>query len=204
MKKTFFCIICLAAVMMMAFTTVASAATTWYVKTPNGKSVNVRSAPYKAEGNVVDQIPYGMMVEVVDFTARDLWAQVRVSWKGGVLEGYIQTSFLVDKKPAAYKETKTDSKDTQATDETLASLNKVAKAIKVLEQPYTTVIQTKVATNYVHLRWFPDTNAVYSSAYLCNTEIEVLAESKTWAQVRILDDGKVGFILKSCVAPVAD
>lgn len=66
---------------------------------------------------------------------------------------------------------------------------------------YFTVIQTTKATNYVHLRVFPDTNAVYTGAYLCDTQIEVLAESKIWAQVRILDDGKVGFILKSCVAP---
>lgn len=204
MKKTIIRIICLAAVMVMAFSAVASAATTWYVKTPNGKSVNVRSTPSKANGNVLDQIPYGYAVEVIDFTDSDVWAKVKISWKSGVLEGYIQSSFLVRNKPAAYKPSNNGNTENKSTDDTLAALNKVAKAIKVLDKPYNTVIQTKVATNYVHLRVFPDTNAVYTGAYLCNTEIEVLAESKTWAQVRIVEDGKVGFILQSCVAPLAE
>lgn len=140
---------------------------------------------------------------MVDFTASDVWAQVRVSWKSGVLEGYVLSSFLVRKDPGPYKGRVNPTPD-PVQDLTLDSLNRTAKAIKVLDVPYFTVIQTKKATNYVHLRWFPDTNAVYSGAYLRNTEIEVLATSKNWAQVRVVEDGKVGFILMSCVAPVAE
>lgn len=204
MNKVLCRVLCLAMAMMILFTVGASASTIRYVKTGDGKNLNVRSDPWKAADNVIDKIPYRMKVEVTEYTAGNVWAKVRVSWKSGVLEGWVLSSFLVKNDPGPYKGNSGSSSTTPSTDLTLTSLNNTAKAIKVLDAPYFTVIQTQRATNYVHLRWFPDTNAVYSGAYLCNTEIEVLATSKTWAQVRIVEDGKVGFILMNNVAPVVE
>lgn len=201
MKKLLVRALCLMAVLVLAIasvTTVASAddRAYKYVKTANGKSLNVRANPWKEQGNIVATVPYRAYVLVYQYSDNRTWAYIEA--EHGV-KGWVATSFLVNKDPGPYKPVNPDEPDTS-----VSALNKVAKAIKVLDNPYVTVIQTKKATNYVHLRWFPDTNAVYSGAYLRNTEIEVLATSKTWAQVRIVEDGKVGFILMSTVAPVAE
>ena len=203
MKKTLLRVVCLAAVLMLVVCTCASASSYRYVKTGNGKTVNVRSNPWKESGNVIARLPYGSLVLVYEYNANKTWAYIEADNPNGGIEtvkGWVQASFLVKNNPGSYKPSSGTDTTTAVT---LADINKAAKAIKILDTPYTTVIQTKKATNYVHLRWFPNTNAVYSAAYLCDTEIEVLAESNTWAQVRIVEDGKVGFILKSCVAPVA-
>ena len=202
MKKTFIRILCLAAVLLIGLLpmTVAGANSYYYVKTSNGKSLNLRSDAYKGD-NVIAQLPYRSYVLVYQKSNDKNWGYIEVDNPNGsgTLKGWVQMSFLTKNDPGKYQPKKDDPVDPVTT---INDINKAAKAIKVLDESYETVIQTKKATNYVHLRVFPDTNAVYTGAYLCDTEIEVLAESKTWAQVRILEDGKVGFILKSCVAPV--
>ena len=197
-------IVCLVAALIIGILPVLACAETnygyYYVKTSNGKSLNLRSEAYKAD-NVVAQLPYRTQVLVYEYNAKKTWAYVEAKNPNGsgTVKGWVQTSFLVKKDPGAYKPSG-DSGD--VTVKTIDDINRAAKAIKVLDTSYFTVIKTTKATNYVHLRVFPDTNAVFTGAYLCDTEIEVLAESKTWAQVRIVEDGKVGFILKSCVTPV--
>ncbi len=204
MKRILTRILCLAAVLIVGILPLACADGNYgyyYVKTGNGKTLNVRSAAYKAD-NVIAQIPYRTKVLVYTYNANKTWAYIETQTaSAGVIKGWVQNSFLVSKDPGKY----TPSGDSGTTGvKTINDINNVAKAIKVLDTSYYTVIQTTKATNYVHLRVFPDTNAVFTAAYLCDTEIEVLAESKTWAQVRIVEDGKVGFILKSCVATPVD
>lgn len=202
MKKTLVRIICLTLIFIIGILPLAAAANQgyFYIKTGNGKGVNVRTDPFKASGNVVTTIPYRSYVLVYQYNSNKTWAYIEAQnpHGKGTVKGWVQKSFLSRKDPGKYTPVKPDP--TQEV--TLADINKACKAIKTLKTPYTTVIQTQKATNFVHLRMFPDTNAVFTAQYLCDTEIEVLAESKTWAQVRILEDGKVGFILKSCVAPI--
>ena len=200
MKKTMVRVLCLMAVLMIGILPVisANASAYYYVKTSNGRTVNVRTDAYKGD-NIICRIPYRSYVLVYSYNAKKTWAYIECDNPNGAgtVKGWVMTSFLSKKDPGKY--VPSGSGDTSAT---VADINKVAKAIKVLDTPYTTVIKTQKATNYVHLRMFPSTSAVYTGQYLCDTEIEVLAESKTWAQVRIVADGKVGYILKSCVTPV--
>lgn len=58
MSKLLCRILCLTAAMVILFTVGASASTIWYVKTDDGKNLNVRSDPWKAPNNVIDKIPY--------------------------------------------------------------------------------------------------------------------------------------------------
>lgn len=203
MKKNLIRLACLVLVLMAGMMAVASAAEGYfYVKTGNGKTLNLRTDPWKAD-NVVTKLPYGAYVLVYQYNDNGTWAYIECDnpYGGGTVKGWVQTSFLVPYYPGSYNPP-APTPVPAPTVTTIDDINRAAKAIKTLDVPYTTVIQTKKATNYVHLRMFPDTNAVYSGAYLCDTPIEVLAESRTWAQVRVLDDGKVGFILKTCVSPV--
>ena len=198
MKKNLVRILCVVMVLMIGILPLASARSYKYVKTANGKTVNVRSNPWKdGTRNVICRLNYGAMVLVYEYNSNKTWAYIEADNPDGsstTVKGWVQASFLVSSNPGKYVPT-----DPTLTT-TVADLNKVAKAIKVLSASYTTEITTKKAASYVHLRVFPDTNAVYTGQYLRGTQIEVLAESNTWAQVRIVADGKVGFILKSCVA----
>lgn len=203
MKRILTRILCLAAVLIVGVMPLACADGNYgyfYVKTSNGKSLNVRRDAYKGD-NIIAQIPYRSYVLVYEYNNNNTWAYIEAENPNGsgTIKGWVQRSFLVSNDPGKYSPSQTPSQPTSV--KTIDDINSVAKAIKPLNASYFTVIQTTKATNYVHLRVFPDTNAVYTGAYLCDTQIEVLAESKIWAQVRILDDGKVGFILKSCVAP---
>lgn len=210
MKKLSVRMLCLVLVLMFAALSTASAATTnvreyKYIKTNSGIALNVRSDPWKAENNIVTSLPYGSLVLVYQYSDNGTWAYIEGQRPGhtGTVKGWVSSTYLVKNDPGKYVPP-VDPTPTPApsSNKTFDAVNNAAKALKVLSVPYTTVIQTKNATNYVHLRWFPNTNAVYSGAYLRNTPIIVLAESNDWAQVQIVSDGKIGFIIKSCVAPV--
>ena len=117
--------------------------------------------------------------------------------------GWVSTSFLVSSNPGAYQKKEPEKKEEPVADLN-ATLNNVTAKIKYLETPYEAVIKTSRPTNFVHLRWYPDTNARYIEKYLCDTEILVLAESAKWAQIQIVEDGYIGFILKANVEKLAD
>lgn len=167
-----------------------------WVKTGNGKTLNLRDAANK-NSQVIAKLPY--RAQLVILSQSNGWALVEpVDPKLSSNPGYVMTSYLVLSDPGPWKE------DPQAEGPTYEDVDNAVKALKVLSEPYTTVIKTKKPTNYVHLRWIPNTEARYIEKYLCDTEILVLAQSKTWAQVQIVEDGYVGFILRSCVAEPAD
>ena len=98
MKKTLSILLALILVLTtVSFVTAASANTSvMYVKTANGKSVNVRSAPSK-NAEIIGTAAYGHSV-LTDwsYAGNDGWT--RVVW-GSLGDGYIMSQFLVSTKP---------------------------------------------------------------------------------------------------------
>lgn len=204
MKKIVLRTLCLLAVAILALVPLFAQADGnygyFYVKTDNGKTVNLRSDPWKGD-NVIARIPYRSLVLIYEYSENGVWAYVETdnpNKSSGTLKGWIQASFLVRNDPGKYNPGGGGGGSSSG-EPTFGEINSAAKAMRLVENPYITVIKTKKAGNLVHLRWFPSTYAAYSGAYLCDTEIRVLALSKTWAQVEIVEDGHVGFILRSCV-----
>lgn len=198
MKRTMPCILCAVLALMLALLPALALANYgyYYVKTGNGKTLNVRTEP-RADAKVVSKIPYRSIVLVYEYTENGTWAYIETDnpKSSGTVKGWVNTSYLVSYDPGPYK----GSGGGTTEEPTFSDINGAAKALKILAEPMNTVIKTKKAANLVHLRWFPSTSACYSGAYLANTEIKVLAMSKSWAQVEVLEDGHVGFILRSCV-----
>ena len=99
MKKTR--ILALLMILVMVVTSIpvmASAATTKYVKTTNGLSLNMRSSQKTHADNVIARIPYGAKVSV--FSTSKGWSYV--SYKSR--KGYVVSAYLVSKDPGNYTE----------------------------------------------------------------------------------------------------
>lgn len=167
-----------------------------WIKTGNGKPLNLRDAPTK-NSNKIGELPY--RTKLVVLQELNGWSLVEEAAKKPQFVGpfYVMSSFLTYKDPGKYKPAKPE--------EPVPTYEDVDAAVKALRivAPYKAVIKTTRPTNFVHLRWIPNTSARFIDKYLCNTEIIVLAQSKTWAQVQIVDTGYVGFILRSCVDPLS-
>ena len=176
-----------------------------WVKTANGGKLNVRAEADK-NSQVLGQIPYGQEMLVKGYNKNKTWAYVETEKpagckaEGATLVGWVMVSMTSTKKPGPAPSPDPDGP-------TFSSINSAAKAIKYLDEPYDAIIITKNPANYVHLRWFPTTEANYIDKYLCNTPVTVIAESKTWVQVIVpSEEGPqyVGFILRANVAPVEE
>ena len=98
MKK--FISVLIAAVLLVLAVSVAvseSQGTTMYVKTPNGKALNVRSSMSSADdSNVIGSLRYGS--KVITYGGKDGWLMIDY----GNATGYIMAKYLVKEKPAPY------------------------------------------------------------------------------------------------------
>lgn len=207
MKKALIVTLCLILVAAVMLPCISLAENYGYYWIKAGRHfLNVRSTAEKIgdnrsdpNNNIVDLVSASDCVLVYEFNYNRTWAYIegRRYEGNGTTKGWVMASLLQKSKPDPNPN---PSPVDPTADDSFTTINKAAKALKLLDEPYITVIKTQKATNLVHLRWFPDTNAAYNGAYLCDTEIEVLAQSKTWTQVRVVEDGHVGFILTRCVA----
>lgn len=99
MKKA---VLLILAAVMLFLCCAASAADAWYVKTPNGKTVNIRD---EQTGEVIGHIPYGTAVYPTEESTETVAC---VTYNG--VTGYVSWKYLVQKKPAAYKKTSSSKK----------------------------------------------------------------------------------------------
>jgi len=173
------------AIMMFSMICVTAFAADPYMYV-NTSKLKQRNGPGK-NYEVIATYPIGTKVTVIE-KGKD-WSLVEPCDVKDARVGYMMTSYLSKKAP--------DPKDMGPTYE---DVDAAVRGLKVLAEPYTTVMKTTKPTNYVHLRWIPNTSARYISKHLRDTKIRVLAQSKYWAQVEIVETGAVGFIVRSCVA----
>ena len=181
----------------------AAAETYAWVKTGNGKGLYMREGPGK-NYEIVCTLAYRTRVIVHEYT--NGWALVEPADYTMSNPKYVSANFLVSSDPGPYQGGSSSGSGSSSSDSTVtyAEIDAALQTMKVLDTPYYAVIKTSRPTNYVHLRWIPNTGARYIEKYLCNTEILVLAESTYWAQVQIVESGYVGFILKSNVDALLD
>lgn len=197
LKKMFALVLILALVSV----TVPSFATAYgtsimYVKTENGKPVNVRSAPYKGD-NVIGSVPYGNSV-LVDwsYAGNDGWT--RVVW-GSLGDGYIMSRFLVDyypgQAPAASKES-TEKTEKQKLDSELKSEKDVAEPFYIAARPAR-------ASGWVNFRTGPSSTTARVRSLSDGTELIVQGETTNWYRCLDPQTGKAGYIFKKYTAKLA-
>lgn len=195
--------------LLVVFTSCFAAGTaTMYVKTDNGKSLNVRSSPQRGD-NVIGSLKYGEAVGVDwSYAGNDGWT--RVIW-GGYGDAYVMSRFLVNEKPAAYKPSasggsssgkKSASSDQKAASTaesiTVEQMNALVKGFTFVN-PYEITVRPTRASGWVYMRWFPSRRSKEVATYGNGAKLLVLAELKDWYQVKDPESGKVGFLYKNYI-----
>ena len=199
MIKRFLVLIAALVLVMSACMTSALAYDRMYVKTGNGKTLNVRSEPTTAADNVILKFPYGTEV-VVDYHLGNGWTCIMLA--GQYDAGYVQTKFLVSSNPGKYVPSSADadlakpatSKDSY----TIEQLNNVLATGHKVNSYMVTLYPTR-SSGWVYLRWVPSRTANQLAKYGSGKEVRVIAELKDWYQVQDPDTGAVGFVYTSYV-----
>ena len=166
--------------------TTAALATTMYVNTSNGKSLNVRDYPSK-DGNVISSLPYGSAVDVDDGFVGSSWAHVYLS---GV-EGYCMYRYLTTYSPGP------KPKPTQ----TVTPVNKDLYA-NFTDCYYTASVRPSSPGGYVHLRWAPAKSQPVQRDYYNGDNLTVISQNGTWCQVYDASNNNCGFMMASFLSTV--
>lgn len=197
--KKFLAMTAVLVVLMSVLAVGAMADTVMYVKTGNGKTLNVRSEP-NAGDNVIYRFEYGQEVYVA-YHLGNGWSCVRLA---GAFDsdGYVMTKFLVSSKPGKYVPTSADAElakpATSKESFTMEQLNEVLKTGKAVT-PYNITLYPTRASGWVYLRWVPSRNAQKITTYPGGQVVRVIAELKDWYQVEDPETGVVGFVNSSYV-----
>lgn len=189
----------LLAAVLLSFTAVSLAGGiiggpgTMYVCTENGKGLNVRSTPERAD-NIIGSLPYGAKVDVTDFLGD--WCEIR--W--GDTYAYVQGRFLQWYKPDAKPTPKPtedpgkkeeEQKNAELRSETaIDSLRLLARATR--------------ASGWVNMRIEPSKETRRVEALADGTELIAYAETTNWYHVTNPATGNTGYVHKNYVtiAPV--
>ena len=136
MMKRFLILVASLVLVMSVCMTSALAYETMYVKTGNGKTLNVRSEPATGD-NVLLRFPYGHQV-TVNYHLGNGWTCIMLA--GAYDVGYVQTKFLVSKDPGKYVPSSADAElakpATSMESYTLEQLNEVLKTARSVTPLY--------------------------------------------------------------------
>ncbi len=172
---------CLLALLLPAC---ALGATTYYVKTANGKSLNLRN-DCGTDADIIAQIPYGAAVNVFEFTESDYWAFVEYNGK----RGYCMTRYLTRTKPASGGGSgSSGSSGNTGSSESFKAFQKA---------DYVAVVVPSTPSGYVNLRWMPSKTAAVQATYRAGDTLLVLSQSSHWCQVYDAENGICGFMMRT-------
>ena len=165
-----------------------------YVKTANGKPVNVRSGPGK-EYAVIDTAPYGHQV-LTDwsYAGNDGWT--KVVW-GGAGDGYIMSRFLVDYNPGKAPEPSKEEKEKQEAEAEQKKLEKELKSEKPVAEYYYIAARPARASGWVNFRTGPSKATSRISSFADGKELLVMGETTNWYRAQDPETQKVGYIHKT-------
>ena len=117
-----------------------------YVQTSNGGSVHLRKDPIAPANNVLTDVPYGAVVDVLGYLSDRNWAHVAYTSGGRTWDGYMMTRYLVVQKPKSKNSTSDDTSDTPQMPD--------FKNFQLVE-PYEVIVRPSKPNGFVNFRWAP-------------------------------------------------
>lgn len=178
--------------------TVASADEIWYVRTSDGKNLNVRDY---YSGEVVSSLPYGAAVNVSYFERN--WAIVEASELG---KTKLWGDYLVSYNPGKYNRGDSGSKGSGSKKSSGSVLSDSALGATTVDglnrqygsmarvAAYTVRVVPDTRTGTARLRWAPSKNASLIEQLPKGYELTVLAANSSWLMVRDEANGHIGYI----------
>ena len=161
----------------------------YYVKTGNGKGLNVRDNP---NGKVVGSLKYGTRVYVDAFSSSE-WALITYRYDNGHGKGdyaaYVSTRFLVRNDPGKFQGSSSAN-----------SANSAARPEKQVASPYIIVSRPVRSTGWVNLRRAPSIEAKILIRCPQGKTLTVLAELDGWFKVEDIPTGIIGYISSKYVS----
>ena len=191
-------------ILCLVCTAASALAETYWVKTGDGKTVNVRWED-STNGTVMTRLKYGTAIEVHAFTKGGAWALF--TYDGATLDGdyhfgdaYVMAKFLVPYKPDPYVPSSSSSSSSSGqSDAGTNGLNTLFSQARLVS-PYTITVRPTRSSGQVNVRWAPSKGSTLLRAYPANTQLTVIAElGSDWFQVMDLDNGIVGFLNKAYI-----
>ena len=198
MRKIFSIILILSLLTVSMVSAFAAGTSIMYVKTDNGRPVNVRSSPNLGD-NVIGTAAYGQEV-LTDwgYAGNDGWT--RVIW-GSMGDGYIMSRFLVDynpgsaPNPASPTQTAEAQAEQRKLEQELASETAVASQFYIVARPART-------SGWVNFRSSPSTSTTRIRTLEEGKELIVVGETTNWYKARDPETNKVGYVAKQYTAKV--
>ena len=182
LKKKLFVTILLTAVLALACT--SAMALTMYVSTPNGKTVNLRDA----NSNLLLRVPNKSAVSVTNtstYVLAEGYPCYFCSYNG--TKGYIQCRYLTTASPVP----------TVSPTSNPSASSIYTAAFKGFSQTYYYVTANPTRpTGFVNMRWAPSMDAPVIGIYYMGSELRVIAQNDTWAQVYDESKGVCGFMMR--------
>ncbi len=198
MKKLTSLVLAALLVALMAMPLTGSAMT-WdaYIKTGNGEPVRLRTGP-TTDSSVQTSMPYGAKVVILGEYDDGTW--ITVAYKG--YDGYCMKRYLTYDKPGP-KPTPKPKPGPKPTSKPPSGSENLSTLFNGFAQTsYTAEVRPSTPGGIVHLRWAPSTKAGIILDSHQNDQLEVIAQDKTWAQVREPSSGVVGFMMLSFLTQV--
>ena len=200
MKKRLVPFLLALAVLVVALVPAAMAGgTVKYVYCRNGKPLNVRAWP-DINSALLGKIPVGTAVTVEAYTSNYTWANIRYNGQSA----YVMTQYLVDTYPGGggYTPTPTPTPvnpgGSTNYQSIITSMENEFSTYRVVE-PYTVLAKPVRATGWVNLRYVPSTEFGHADNLYANTQLTVIAETRNWLQVRRVDTGVTGWVMRQYV-----
>lgn len=160
-----------------------------YVVTANGKSLNFRTSPHTHSNNKIGNIPFGAQVWVETRINGGEWSYITYNNE----KGYVMSRYLQANKPT-HKPTPRPTKKPGTTPTPSSSALNFDKFVTA---NYTAVVRPSTPSGFVHMRWAPSKQYRVIRDYYAGSQLEIIAQNDTWAQVRDVQTGVVGFMMRA-------
>ena len=194
MKK--FGVMLMTAILLVCLCATAMAAQTYYVKTPSGGHLNVRSWR-DTDSEVIGKLAYGASVQVQEIYKG--WA--KIYW-GSYGDAYVYSNYLSRSKPGARPSGSSRTSTSGKTQQDTGSFNPATSYDNMTSVSYYAQVTPATTASNINLRWGPSTSTPIMSIRRSGAIVHVIAEDSTWCQVRDESTGECGFMMKKFLLEV--
>lgn len=175
-----------AAILLTVLCTTALAVEIYYVKTPTGNNLNVRSWR-DSESQAIGSLKYGSEVHVQEIYKG--WAKI---YYGSYGDGYVYAQYLSRTKPGAPSGTSTKKSTTASTE----TFNPASAYGRMKRTSYNAQVTPATVAGTVNLRWGPSMSTPIMGVRRNGAILHVIAEDSSWCQVYDESTGECGFMMK--------